>query len=54
MCNRHALSRQCGAVLCCDREGHACATDHAGSHALDRPDRVRTLRLGAHDRVILS
>ena len=54
-CDRDALSRQYGAVLRRDREGHARATDEArharqtrlGTHARDRLGR-------AHDRGILS
>ena len=41
---RHTLSRQCGDVLCRNREGHARATDQA------RPARARQTRSGAHNK----
>ena len=46
--DRHTLSRQCGAVLCRDREGHARTTDQA-----KRAGARRTMP-GAHDKAVAT
>ena len=54
-CDRHALSRQCGALLCRDRECHAYATDQvrrvlAGQTKPSTHNKARAPRLGEHEK----
>ena len=56
--DRDALSRQCGTVLRCDKEGHEPAINQAGCTRMQhtRPsahDKVGAPRLGSQDRGIL-